>query len=124
MDQQVNNNHMPPLAQQAQTRMHDAKHDLFRQPAESRKHALPTPDIAVGMFDRLDRPFKLPLYPPPSYAQARDAALSFSPTQKTELAPIKSASDKSDDTGEGNTEKNNNNSANNQTLPSLSTITA
>ncbi|KAI3318793.1 transcription factor Opi1-domain-containing protein [Xylariaceae sp. AK1471] len=116
----MDSNHMPPL----QPQTHDENHGLFRQPAESRKHALPSPDMTVGMFDRLDRldrPFKLPLYPPPSYTQTRDTALSFPPPQNTELAPIKSANEKNDDTREGNANKNN--STNNQTLPSLSSIT-
>jgi hypothetical protein len=123
MEQQNNgNNHMPPLPRQTQT--HDHKHDLLPQLAapttgESRKHGLPSPDPTVGLFDRLDRPFKLPLYPPPSYTQTHDTAISFSRSQDAELAPIKFTGDNNDDLKSQNTHKNNN-----QSLPSFSSIAA
>jgi len=88
--------------------------NLLGQPPESRKHALPSPDADVGVLDRLDRPFKLPQYPPPSYSQTREATFSFSDTQRTELAPIKSM---------GKVDGNGGHQGNDK-LPSLSSITS
>lgn len=131
MESQSNNNYISPLPPlrplpdptQTPSQMHDNKQDIFRQPSESRKHALPSPDRATNdIFDRLDRPFKLSLGPPPSYSQARSTtSLSFSLPETTELAPIKSTRERSENTGNGNVIKHN---ANNQTLPPLSSITA
>ncbi|KAI1764604.1 transcription factor Opi1-domain-containing protein [Hypoxylon sp. FL1150] len=92
----------------------DHKHGLFQH--SELRHASPPSDPTVGMFDRLDHPFKLPLYPPPSYAQAHDpSVLRFPDIPKTELAPIKPIRAQDDD------EKK---PANNYHLPSLSTLTA
>lgn len=92
----------------------DQKHGLFQQPDP--RHASPPSDPTVGMFDRLDRPFKLPLYPPPSYAQAHDpSVLRFPEPPKTELAPIKSIRALNDDDKKPD---------NTHHLPSLSTLTA
>ncbi|XXH00960.1 hypothetical protein Hte_007311 [Hypoxylon texense] len=93
----------------------DQKHGLFQPDL---RHVSPPSDPTVGMFDRLDRPFKLPLYPPPSYAQAHDPnVLRFPDPPKTELAPIKSINTQNND----ETEPSNNN---HHHLPSLSTLTA
>ncbi|KAJ8119305.1 hypothetical protein ONZ43_g3717 [Nemania bipapillata] len=109
----------------------DQKHDMLPHPIESRKHALPSPDPAIGAFDRFDRQFKLPLCPPPSYSQTRESPVSFPDHQNTELAPIKSMAEKNDDIGHYGASKNgisgsnsNDNNSNNQSLPSLSSITA
>ncbi|KAI2613366.1 transcription factor Opi1-domain-containing protein [Hypoxylon sp. NC1633] len=91
---------------------HDQKHSLLQQP--DLRHVSPPLDPTAGMFDRLDRTLKLPLYPPPSYAQAHDpASLRFPEPPNTELPPIKSMGVQSDDDEQ---------SGNNH-LPSLSTLT-
>lgn len=84
----------------------DQKHDVHRE--ERRK--TPSSDVAA-VFQTLDRPFKLPLYPPPpSYAQTKDhKTLVFPDTPKTELPPIKLS------IGTHNEKQNN-------TLPSLSSL--
>ncbi|CAJ2506563.1 Uu.00g006930.m01.CDS01 [Anthostomella pinea] len=98
-------NHMPFPRQ-----THDQKHALHHQP-DPHRQTLPPSDPNARIFDR---PFTLPLYPPPSYAQTRDlAGLNFPIGQNTELAPIKSASAQHDDS---------NRTIN--TLPSLSSLTA
>ncbi|KAI1133952.1 transcription factor Opi1-domain-containing protein [Hypoxylon sp. FL0543] len=106
MEQQ---NHMslpPPI--------HDQKHGFLQQP--DTRHVTPPSDPTVGMFDRFDRSFKLPLYPPPSYAQAHDpAALRFPDPPKAELAPIKSVNAPNHD---------DKNSSSGTHLPSLSALTA
>jgi transcriptional repressor OPI1 len=90
----------------------DTKYNnLLSQPPESRKHALPSPDADVGV---LNRPFKLPQYPPPSYSQTRETTFSFSDTHRTELAPIKSMGKANGDSGNQGNDK----------LPSLSSITS
>ena len=90
---------------------HDQKHGL-QQPDP--RHVSPPSDPTAGMFDRFDRTFKLPLYPPPSYAQAHDpGGLRFPDPPKTELAPIKSLNAPSYDDSKSNNH-----------LPSLSTIAA
>ncbi|KAI0376718.1 transcription factor Opi1-domain-containing protein [Hypomontagnella monticulosa] len=90
----------------------DQKHGLLQQ-VEPR-HVSPPSDPTVGMFDRLDRSFKLPIYPPPSYAQAHEpAGLRFPDPPKTELAPIKSIH-----------APNNDDKKSSNHLPSLSTLTA
>ncbi|KAI1770024.1 transcription factor Opi1-domain-containing protein [Hypoxylon cercidicola] len=91
----------------------DQKHGLFEPEL---RHVSPPSDPTGGMFDRLDRPFKLPLYPPPSYAQAHDpTVLRFPDLPKTELAPIKSIHARNDDEAKP---------SNHHHLPSLSTLTA
>ncbi|KAL7625906.1 transcriptional regulator opi1 [Parahypoxylon ruwenzoriense] len=91
---------------------HDQKHSLPPQPEP--QHVSPPPDpTTVTIFDRLDHPFKLPLYPPPSYAQTHDSTtLRFPDALNTELAPIKSMITRDN-------EKKTNNS-----LPSLSALAA
>lgn len=61
------------------------------------------------------------MYPPPSYAQARDNAGSFPNNKTAELAPIKSTATNDDFGSHGTGSDNSNN--HNQTLPSLSSIT-
>ncbi|RYP76550.1 hypothetical protein DL770_007221 [Monosporascus sp. CRB-9-2] len=79
------------------------------------RHSL-TGESAADLLDRLDRPLKLPSYPPPSYAQTSDpAGFRFPGTPKTELPPIQSL------TAQHDKAKNN---ANNNTLPSFSALTA
>ncbi|KAI1078649.1 transcription factor Opi1-domain-containing protein [Whalleya microplaca] len=112
MEQQHQQNHMS-IPLQTQTQTHDQKHALFPHPEP--RHAPPPSEPTAAIFDRLDRPFKLPLYPPPSYAQTHDpAALRFPDTPKTELAPIKPTSAQLTD------EKNHHSNS----LPSLSSLTA
>ncbi|TRX91846.1 hypothetical protein FHL15_007165 [Xylaria flabelliformis] len=113
------NNYMSPLARQT----YDQKHELLRHHTESRKHALPSPDSSLSVFDRQDREFKLPLYPPPSYSQTRDTPLPFSDSENAELAPMKSTSDMKHDTGNHGPNGGSNNNRY-PTLPSLSSITA
>jgi transcriptional repressor OPI1 len=87
----------------------DHKHDLY--PTERRK--TPSSDVA-SVFKSLDRPFKLPMYPPPpSYAPLhadRKSPAGFPDTPKTELPPLKLKN------GYYNEKKDN-------TLPSLSSLT-
>ncbi|KAI1391721.1 transcription factor Opi1-domain-containing protein [Hypoxylon trugodes] len=110
MEQQQNHMSLPPPT-------HDQKHGLLQQP-EQHRHISPSSDPTVRMFDRLDRTFKLPLYPPPSYAQAHDpAGLRFPDPPKAELAPIKTISAPNHDEKTASTNNNNH-------LPSLSTLTA
>ncbi|KAI1340725.1 transcription factor Opi1-domain-containing protein [Xylariaceae sp. FL0016] len=102
-------NHMP-----LPSRTHDHKHapSLLEPPtatAEPRQTLTPS-DPTIGMFDRLDRPFKLPLYPPPSYTQARDTF----PDHKTELPPLKLVGALRKDDSKKNVDS----------LPSLSSVTA
>lgn len=111
------NNHMSSLSRPA----HDQKHDILRHPTESRKHALSDPDPLIGTFDQLNRQFKLPLYPPPSYSQTRDTAVAFAGLRDAELAPIKSIGDKKDEIGTRNSDNSN---TSNHSLPSLSSITS
>ncbi|KAI1323704.1 transcription factor Opi1-domain-containing protein [Xylariaceae sp. FL0255] len=95
---------------------------IQQPPRESRKHSLPSPDPNVGIFDQLDRPIKLPLYPPPpSYTQAHERSpLVFPDPTKTELPPIiKSDPDRKDVLGIHNSAD-----TKLRTLPSLSSITA
>lgn len=116
-------NHMDNYMSSLPRQTYDQKHELLHRPAESRKHALSPPDPSVSAFDRQDREFKLPLYPPPSYSQTRDTPLPFSDPRNTELAPIQSASDMKDDTGNHGANRGSKNN-HHQTLPSLSSITA
>lgn len=105
MEQQQNHMSFPPPT-------HDQKHGL--QQPDPRYISLSS-DPTTGMFDRLDRTFKLPLYPPPSYAQAHDpVGLRFPDPPKAELAPIKPIYTP------GHDEK----ISTNNHLPSLSTLTA
>ncbi|KAI1660634.1 transcription factor Opi1-domain-containing protein [Daldinia decipiens] len=91
---------------------HDQKHGLQHSIPQ---HASPPLDPTVGLFAPFDRTFKLPLYPPPSYAQSHDlVGLRFPDPPKTELAPIKSISPPSSDEKEPD---------GNNHLPSLSTLT-
>ncbi|KAI0883046.1 transcription factor Opi1-domain-containing protein [Annulohypoxylon maeteangense] len=91
---------------------HDQKHSLLHPDS---RHISPPSDPTAGIFDRFDRSFKLPLYPPPSYAQAHDpGGLRFPDPPKAELAPLKLLNAPSYD----DTKPNNNH------LPSLSTLTA
>ncbi|KAI0167826.1 transcription factor Opi1-domain-containing protein [Pestalotiopsis sp. NC0098] len=87
----------------------DQKHDLY--PTERRK--TPSSDVA-SVFKSLDRPFKLPMYPPPpSYAPLhadRKSPAGFPDGPKTELPPLKLKN------GYYNESKDN-------TLPSLSLLT-
>ncbi|KAI5857480.1 transcription factor Opi1-domain-containing protein [Durotheca rogersii] len=101
-------NHMslPPLS-------HDHKHGLLDS-----QHISPSSDPTTSIFDRFDRSFKLPLYPPPSYAQSHDTTpFRFSDGPKAELAPIKSMNTHNNSHDDTNQEPNSN------TLPSLSTLT-
>lgn len=107
MEQQQNHMSFPPPP------THDQKHSLLQQ--SENRHISPSSDPTAGIFDKLDRPFKLPLYPPPSYSQAHDpGGLKFPDPPKTELAPIKFPNAPSYDD-----QKPNNNH-----LPSLSALTA
>lgn len=88
----------------------DQKHDLY--PEEQRK--TPSSGVVTSLFQSLDRPFKLPMYPPPpSYAQThldRKSPVDFPNAPKTELPPLKLKN------GHYNDKKDN-------TLPSLSSLT-
>ncbi|KAI1812794.1 transcription factor Opi1-domain-containing protein [Poronia punctata] len=111
------------LSTPAPTQPLDRKPDLFSPPVELRKHGLPGSDPDVGIFDRFDRPFKPPHYPPPSYTQTRDTVFNFSHPQSAELAPIKCRQETDDDAVAhgnhgGGTERGN------HSLPSLSSITS
>ncbi|KAK8135696.1 transcription factor Opi1-domain-containing protein [Apiospora sp. TS-2023a] len=91
-------------------------HPLDQKPAilqQDRRQQTPSTDPAA--FKTFDRTFKLPLYPPPSYAQTPHhdhKALVFPDAPKTELAPIHTF------TGLVNDDKKK------HTLPSLSSLTA
>lgn len=91
-------------------------HPLDQKPAilhQDRRQQAPSSDPAA--FKTFDRTFKLPLYPPPSYAQTHHhdhKALVFPDTPKTELAPIHTF------TGIANDDQKK------HTLPSLSSLTA
>lgn len=110
--EQPTNIHMSPPPRPT----HDQNHDV------SRKHPLPSDNSPTRSLDHFNRQFKLPMYPPPSYAQARDNSLSFPDHSTTELAPIKSAANKDNFGSHGISGDNSNN--HNHTLPSLSSITA
>ncbi|KAK8001573.1 Clock-controlled protein 8 [Apiospora marii] len=91
-------------------------HPLDQKPAilhqDPRQQTPSTDPAALKTFDRT---FKLPLYPPPSYAQTHHhdhKALVFPDAPKTELAPIHTF------TGLANDDKKK------HTLPSLSSLTA
>ncbi|KAK8032154.1 hypothetical protein PG990_001888 [Apiospora arundinis] len=91
-------------------------HPLDQKPAilhHDRRQQTPSSDPAA--FKTFDRTFKLPLYPPPSYAQTHHhdhKALVFPDAPKTELAPIHTF------TGIVNDDQKK------HTLPSLSSLTA
>ncbi|KAI0135915.1 transcription factor Opi1-domain-containing protein [Daldinia grandis] len=92
---------------------HDQKYGLQHSVPQ---HASPPLDPTVGLFSQFDRTYKLPLYPPPSYAQSHDpVGLRFPDPPKTELAPIKSISPPNSDEKEP---------GGNNHLPSLSTLAA
>ncbi|RWA08663.1 hypothetical protein EKO27_g6457 [Xylaria grammica] len=125
MNQPMNNNTdyrrpsppRPPVDDRADVLLHYA--------AESRKHPLALTDESMALFERIDRPFNLAHYPPvpPPYSQTRDTILPFSDAQAAELAPIKSASQRNDEVTRHEIYKNND-SHNNHSLPSISSITA
>ncbi|KAK8040926.1 transcription factor Opi1-domain-containing protein [Apiospora phragmitis] len=91
-------------------------HPLDQKPAIlQQNHRQQTPSTDPAAFKTFDRTFKLPLYPPPSYAQTHHhdhKALVFPDAPKTELAPIHTF------TGIANDDKKK------HTLPSLSSLTA
>ncbi|KAK6075489.1 clock controlled protein (transcription factor Opi1) [Seiridium cupressi] len=106
----MEHNHMLPRpATRALSAGLDQKHDLY--PNEQRE--TPSSDVA-SVFQSLDRPFKLPMYPsPPAYAQThqdRKSPVVFPDAPKTELPPLKLRN------GQRNEKKEN-------TLPSLSSLT-
>lgn len=117
--------HHPPTHLNPSPHQHHHQHHHHRHPDQKRllhdeRRSPPSTDLATAF--QLDRPFKLPLYPPPSYAQTHNnlpdshnhhpKGLIFPDAPQTELPPIQPF------TGARNDEKKT------YTLPSLSHLTA